>query len=762
MAKKTGPGSSPECVKVVVRCRPLSQGEMSDGKKGIVNMDTKLGQIAIKNPKLDDKEPPKTFTFDIVYNWNTEQITLYQETASPIVDSCLEGYNGTIFCYGQTGTGKTFTMEGASGDKTKGIIPNAFDHVFRAIETSEDKKFLVRASFLEIYNEEVRDLLAKNSTNKLELKENVDTGVYVKNLTSFVVKGVSEICNVLAVGKKNRTVGTTLMNRDSSRSHSIFTIVIECSETVNAESGDSKIRVGKLNLVDLAGSERQSKTGATGERLKEATKINLSLSALGNVISALVDGRSGHIPYRDSKLTRLLQDSLGGNTKTVMVANIGPADYNYDETMSTLRYANRAKNIKNKPRINEDPKDAMLREFQTEIARLKAQLQGAQGAAGSPQPQSPAAPVVVSETDKEEIHREVEQEMLAQGADLLTPESKQKLEMEAKERIKDVSRNLVAEQERLKEESKRIQMEKDRAAQETDSQKQLVEEARRKKETIESRLKLMQAKLLQGERHGGILEDTKKKEREVLEFQRKLAERRKDEQEHAQKIAELEEQALYAEDNYTSVQEEVQSKTKKLKKLLHRYKAVKNEVEEVASAFQVEKEELLESIRFLNRQLQLKNKIISSFIPVEETKKVMKRAQWNEEKDAWLLERLSTVSDADQSAMRRPLSASGSKRPVSEYAKVAAVLGDQNPRFKGENILVMELDLPDRTTYDYDGEESILEAQNALDAVLDESSHGSILPLDNIVNSTFNDDSALGLKKASKTSRGKMRRFSVM
>ena len=762
MAKKTGPGSSPECVKVVVRCRPLSQGEMSDGKKGIVNMDTKLGQIAIKNPKLDDKEPPKTFTFDIVYNWNTEQITLYQETASPIVDSCLEGYNGTIFCYGQTGTGKTFTMEGASGDKTKGIIPNAFDHVFRAIETSEDKKFLVRASFLEIYNEEVRDLLAKNSTNKLELKENVDTGVYVKNLTSFVVKGVSEICNVLAVGKKNRTVGTTLMNRDSSRSHSIFTIVIECSETVNAESGDSKIRVGKLNLVDLAGSERQSKTGATGERLKEATKINLSLSALGNVISALVDGRSGHIPYRDSKLTRLLQDSLGGNTKTVMVANIGPADYNYDEIMSTLRYANRAKNIKNKPRINEDPKDAMLREFQTEIARLKAQLQGAQGAAGSPQPQSPAAPVVVSETDKEEIHREVEQEMLAQGADLLTPESKQKLEMEAKERIKDVSRNLVAEQERLKEESKRIQMEKDRAAQETDSQKQLVEEARRKKETIESRLKLMQAKLLQGERHGGILEDTKKKEREVLEFQRKLAERRKDEQEHVQKIAELEEQALYAEDNYTSVQEEVQSKTKKLKKLLHRYKAVKNEVEEVASAFQVEKEELLESIRFLNRQLQLKNKIISSFIPVEETKKVMKRAQWNEEKDAWLLERLSTVSDADQSAMRRPLSASGSKRPVSKYAKVAAALGDQNPRFKGENILVMELDLPDRTTYDYDGEESILEAQNALDAVLDESSHGSILPLDIIVNSTFKDDSALGLKKASKTSRGKMRRFSVM
>merc|ERR1719421_2854938 len=164
------------------------------------------------------------------------------------------------------------------------------------------------------------------------------------------------------------------MNAGSSRSHAIFTIIVECAEA--DEQRGEHIHVGKLNLVDLAGSERQSKTQATGHRLKEATKINLSLSALGNVISALVDGKSQHIPYRDSKLTRLLQDSLGGNTKTVMCANCGPAGYNYDETVSTLRYANRAKNIKNKPKINEDPKDAMLREFQDEIARLKAQLQG--------------------------------------------------------------------------------------------------------------------------------------------------------------------------------------------------------------------------------------------------------------------------------------------------------------------------------------------------------------------------------------------------
>merc|ERR1711962_851545 len=162
------------------------------------------------------------------------------------------------------------------------------------------------------------------------------------------------------------------MNADSSRSHSIFTIYIETCET--GPDGEDHIKAGKLHLVDLAGSERQAKTGATGDRLKEATKINLSLSALGNVISSLVDGRSSHIPYRDSKLTRLLQDSLGGNAKTIMVANFGPSKFNYDETLTTLRYANRAKNIKNKPRVNEDPKDAMLREFQEEISRLKAQL----------------------------------------------------------------------------------------------------------------------------------------------------------------------------------------------------------------------------------------------------------------------------------------------------------------------------------------------------------------------------------------------------
>jgi kinesin family protein 3/17 len=192
-------------------------------------------------------------------------------------------------------------------------------------------------------------------------------------LNQNICKTVKEMEYYMDLGNQKRSVGATLMNAGSSRSHSLFTLYIEASQSID---GQEQITAGKLNLVDLAGSERQSKTGATGDRLKEAQKINLSLSALGNVISALVDGKSQHIPYRDSKLTRLLQDSLGGNTKTVMLAAISPADYNYDETLSTLRYASRAKNIKNKPVINQDPKDALLKEYLEEIERLKAMLEG--------------------------------------------------------------------------------------------------------------------------------------------------------------------------------------------------------------------------------------------------------------------------------------------------------------------------------------------------------------------------------------------------
>jgi len=364
-----------EAVKVVVKCRPMNRREKDLECKHILAVEPSTGQCSITNAK-DSDAPAKTFTFDGAYGGDASNEQLYADITFPLVEGVTEGYNGTVFAYGQTGGGKTYTMQGVTDPTTqRGLIPRAFDHIFDTVAVAEHTRYLIHASFLEIYNEEVRDLLADDTKARLELRERPDGQVFVKDLSLHPVASVRACEVVMNRGWKNRATGSTLMNAVSSRSHSIFTIHLErCDDPTNG----SKIRASKLNLVDLAGSERQSKTGAMGDRLKEATKINLSLSALGNVISALVDGRSVHIPYRDSKLTRLLQDSLGGNTKTLMIACLSPADNNYEETLSTLRYANRAKNIKNKPRINEDPKDALIRQYLDEISRLKSIISRAQ------------------------------------------------------------------------------------------------------------------------------------------------------------------------------------------------------------------------------------------------------------------------------------------------------------------------------------------------------------------------------------------------
>lgn len=364
---------SDECIQVVIRCRPLSRKEKEENRLPIVDIDAETRQIAIRNPDIQ-AEQPKSFTFDGTFDENTQQKFFYEEACFNLIESVLEGFNGTIFAYGQTGCGKSWTMQGGHTPDLKGVIPNSFSHIFEYIKASKDVQFLIRCSYLEIYNEEIKDLLGDNKNPvKCEIKEDPGKGVYVKNLATVVVETEEEMSAQLDRGLSFRTVAATLMNSESSRSHSIFSIVVEMSTTdVN---GKEHVKAGKLNLVDLAGSERQKKTGASGALLKEGAKINLSLSALGNVISALSEGKSKHVPYRDSKLTRLLQDSLGGNTKTLMVAAISPADYNFDETLSTLRYANRAKNIKNKPKINEDPKDTMIREFREEIERLKKMVE---------------------------------------------------------------------------------------------------------------------------------------------------------------------------------------------------------------------------------------------------------------------------------------------------------------------------------------------------------------------------------------------------
>jgi kinesin family protein 3/17 len=348
-----------------------------------IRMESKAGKCMIAKPD-EPMESGKEFTFDAVFDDDSNQTEVYQDIAQDLVDSVLEGYNGTIFAYGQTGCGKSFTMMGVPTDPILcGIIPRAFNQIFTAIKLNavEKKQFLVQGSYIEIYNEEVRDLLGTNHTARLDLKEHPEKGVYVHGVTKHTVSSVEQITKLMDQGHANRSVGATMMNADSSRSHSIFMVEIETSEPVET-TDELSIKQGILNLVDLAGSERAGKTGAEGQRLKEATKINLSLSALGNVISALVSGK-GHIPYRDSKLTRLLQNSLGGNAKTVMMAAISPASDNYEESLCTLRYANRAKNIKNKPKVNEDPRDALLREYSDEIKRLKDLLQQSGISAGA-------------------------------------------------------------------------------------------------------------------------------------------------------------------------------------------------------------------------------------------------------------------------------------------------------------------------------------------------------------------------------------------
>ena len=363
--KKSGKS---ECVKVAIRVRPMNKREKEQNSRLCVQVDKDNNTVSV----ISDKNESKTFPFDYVYPMETTQREVYDQVAFPIVDSIFQGYNGTIFAYGQTGCGKTFTMMGIITDpQLRGVIPNAFDHIFGFIKTEgESKKFFLRCSFVEIYNEEVRDLLG-NKDKKLDIREDPKKGTFLKDLTYVTIKNPADIDKSLDTGNKNRHVGATSMNDQSSRSHSLFTVYLEIEE--KGENNNSRIKSGKLNLVDLAGSERVGKTNATGQTFDEGKKINLSLTALGSVIDALSQNRK-YVPYKDSKLTRLLADSLGGNTKTVMFANISPASYNYDETLGTLRYASRAKLIKNAPVVNEDPKDALLRKYEEEIKALKEKL----------------------------------------------------------------------------------------------------------------------------------------------------------------------------------------------------------------------------------------------------------------------------------------------------------------------------------------------------------------------------------------------------
>ena len=422
-----------ENVKVMVRIRPPLRRELNgdvayqkamvrarDGGAVVAseNIERALGHVGARaferdasDEELDySKFKTQEFGFDEVYDETATQEEVYAKSAKPAVLNALDGYNATVLAYGQTGTGKTYTMEGDRGTmlaygqqrfglpgnapvtdgSQRGIIPRAIEDIFNfiAADSHARSKYLVRVSYLQIYNETVSDLLKPERTN-LQIREDKKRGVFVEGQSEWVVRTPTEIYGLLERGAQLRATGSTKMNEISSRSHAVFTIIIEHSVIEDddpVDGGDAttsspraerqSITVGKLNLVDLAGSERVSLTGATGKRLDESKKINQSLSALGNVISALTDTKTRpHIPYRDSKLTRILEDSLGGNCITTVIANVSPALEAFTESVSTLKFASRAKEIKNSAKLNEDlDQKSLLRKYERELRQLRTEL----------------------------------------------------------------------------------------------------------------------------------------------------------------------------------------------------------------------------------------------------------------------------------------------------------------------------------------------------------------------------------------------------
>ncbi|PNJ71253.1 kinesin-like protein KIF13A isoform X7 [Pongo pygmaeus] len=380
-------------VKVAVRVRPMNRRELELNTKCVVEME---GNQTVLHPppsntKQGERKPPKVFAFDYCF-WSMDESNTTKYAGQEMVFKCLgegilekafQGYNACIFAYGQTGSGKSFSMMGHA--EQLGLIPRLCCALFKRIslEQNESQTFKVEVSYMEIYNEKVRDLLdPKGSRQSLKVREHKVLGPYVDGLSQLAVTSFEDIESLMSEGNKSRTVAATNMNEESSRSHAVFNIII--TQTLyDLQSGNSGEKVSKVSLVDLAGSERVSKTGAAGERLKEGSNINKSLTTLGLVISSLADqaagkGKSKFVPYRDSVLTWLLKDNLGGNSQTSMIATISPAADNYEETLSTLRYADRAKRIVNHAVVNEDPNAKVIRELREEVEKLREQLSQAE------------------------------------------------------------------------------------------------------------------------------------------------------------------------------------------------------------------------------------------------------------------------------------------------------------------------------------------------------------------------------------------------
>ncbi|PIA52990.1 hypothetical protein AQUCO_01000689v1 [Aquilegia coerulea] len=404
-------------VQVLLRCRPLNDDEQRLNIPKVISCNEQRKEITVLQ-SIANKQVDRAFTFDKVFGPKAQQRAIYDHAISPIVNEVLEGFNCTVFAYGQTGTGKTYTMEG--GMKTKGVelsaeagvIPRAVRQIFDILE-AQKADYSMKVTFLELYNEEITDLLAPEDCTRsvddkqkkpISLMEDGKGGVIVRGLEEEVVYSANEIYSLLERGSSKRRTVDTLLNKHSSRSHAVFSITIHVKE---ATIGDEElIKCGKLNLVDLAGSENILRSGSREGRAREAGEINKSLLTLGRVINALVE-HSAHIPYRDSKLTRLLRDSLGGKTKTCIIATISPSLHCLEETLSTLDYACRAKNIKNKPEVNQKmSKATLLKDLYLEMERMKQDVRAAREKNGVYIPHERFSQ---DEADKKAMNEKIEQ-----------------------------------------------------------------------------------------------------------------------------------------------------------------------------------------------------------------------------------------------------------------------------------------------------------------------------------------------------------------
>ncbi|XP_073489757.1 kinesin-like protein KIF27 [Aquarana catesbeiana] len=370
-------------VKVAVRIRPLLSKEILHNHQVCVRVVPNTQQILIGKDRV--------FTFDYVFGKASFQDDVYSNCIKPLLVSLIEGYNATVFAYGQTGSGKTYTIGGGHvasvADEEKGIIPRAIQELFQMISENHNTDFNVTVSYIEVYKEDLRDLLELETNVKdIHIREDEKGNTVIIGAKESQVESADEVMSLLESGSAARHTSTTQMNEHSSRSHAIFTITICQQRDKNSSVAESttarsvQMITSKFHFVDLAGSERVTKTGNTGERFKESIQINSGLLALGNVISALADPRrkSAHVPYRDAKITRILKDSLGGNAKTVMITCISPSTSDFDESLNSLKYANRARNIKNKPIVNYNPDWDRMDEMQLEIKALREALQNQQ------------------------------------------------------------------------------------------------------------------------------------------------------------------------------------------------------------------------------------------------------------------------------------------------------------------------------------------------------------------------------------------------